>query len=247
MAGAKGGGAWKVAYADFVTAMMAFFLVMWLMGADEETREAVAEYFRDNFTQESQETRGKGSAPESRPMVVPPQVKTGERVIEDEVLKQAAEKLAEALQNSPEMADTPVRFEFLADGMRLTVLDRSKRPLFRPGTPELTEFGQWVLRSIAWQIERFPLGVEVEGHLQRGVESQTGGFPLSTARAEAARQALESNGLAKERFWRVTGYADRKPLDGEPAAGEDNRRIAVLLKVRDGGDVEALKAALSGR
>jgi chemotaxis protein MotB len=244
MAGA--GGAWKVAYADFVTAMMAFFLVLWLLGYDQETRQAIQDYFTGKLQRETQATRGQGHRAEVFPLIVPPDVVAGQRVLEQEELLQAAQKVAEALQNSPEMAEDAVRFEFLADGMKITVLDRAKRPLFSPGGSELTSFGQWVLRSIAWQIERFPLSVEIEGHVQRGGESSAA-FVLSSARAESARMALESAGIASARFYRVIGYADRVPMDDANPTSEENRRIAVLIRMRDAEDLERLRTALSGR
>jgi chemotaxis protein MotB len=244
---AGGGGAWKVAYADFVTAMMAFFLVMWLLGYDEETRQAIQDYFTGDLKRQSQRTQGEGRTPETLPFIVPPDRVTGQQLLEQEQLMQAARKVVETFQNSPEMSDDAVRFEFLADGIKITVIDRAQRPLFVAGTAELTPFGEWVLKSIAWQIDRFPLSVEVEGHVQRGMEGGANAFLLSSNRAEAARSLLQANGIASERFYRVIGAADRHPLDPENPTSEDNRRIAILVRIRDPGDIDRLKEALSRR
>lgn len=126
-----------------------------------------------------------------------------------------------------------IRFEYLADGIRIIAIDRAKKPFFEPGTSSLTDFGHFVLQTIAYEIERYPFRVEVEGHTQKGGEANTRdgvGWNLSTLRAISAKDALATGGIEQERFFRVAGYADRQPLNMEKPDNEENRRISIVIR-----------------
>ncbi len=234
------GGAWKVAYADFVTSMMALFLVLWLVGSDEATKLAVQRYFRGEITQQ-----GKAGTKEYSRMD-PFQSKLKDKVsknLTDEDMKKALEHLREQLNNSSEDGQDLIRYDFIADGVRITVIDSSSKPFFKPGTAKLTDYGVWVLKTTAWFLDRFPFMLEVEGHTQKtgatteGTASES--WDLSTARAIAARNLLETSGLDEERFWRVIGYSDRIPLEGEDPTSEKNRRITIVARLKQDMTVQA--------
>jgi chemotaxis protein MotB len=234
--GGHHGGGWKVAYADFVTSMMALFLVLWLVGSDTETKLAVQRYFRGEITQQGKNGTQEYAKPE--PFQTEIHDKVSKDLIEEQNMKRELEKLREQLNNSSQAGDDLIRYEFIADGVRITVIDSSTKPFFDPGTAHLTSYGEWVLKTTAWYLDRFPFMLEVEGHTQKGAETTAtdtpggGGWDLSTSRAVAARDVLQNSGLESERFWRVIGYSDRIPLEGVKPEAEINRRITIVARLK---------------
>jgi len=231
--GGHHGGGWKVAYADFVTSMMALFLVLWLVGSDTETKLAVQRYFRGEITQQGK--NGTQEYAKQEPFQNEMHDKVSKNLIEEQNMKRELEKLREQLNNSSQAGDDLIRYEFIADGVRITVIDSSSKPFFDPGTSHLTYYGEWVLKTTAWYLDRFPFQLEVEGHTQKGADGTApdseGGWDLSTSRAVAARNVLQTSGLAPERFWRVIGYSDRIPLEGAKPEAEENRRITIVARL----------------
>jgi chemotaxis protein MotB len=232
--GGHHGGGWKVAYADFVTSMMALFLVLWLVGSDTETRLAVQRYFRGEITQQGRNGKEEYAKPE--PFENQIHDKVSKDLIEQQDVKRELEKLREQLNNSSQQGEDLIRYEFIADGVRITAIDSSSKPFFEPGTAKLTFYGEWVLKTTAWYLDRFPFTLEVEGHTQKGAEQTSTGpaesWDLSTTRAIAARDVLQEAGLQPDRFWRVIGYADRIPLDGMKPEAEQNRRITIVARLQ---------------
>jgi chemotaxis protein MotB len=232
--GGHHGGGWKVAYADFVTSMMALFLVLWLVGSDTETKLAVQRYFRGELTKQGRNGNQEYSKPE--PFETQIHDKASKDLIEQQDVKRELEKLREQLNNSSQAGDDQIRYEFIADGVRITAIDSSSKPFFEPGTAKLTYYGEWVLKTTAWYLDRFPFTLEVEGHTQKGVEQSTDSpsknWDLSTDRAIAARDMLQDSGLQPDRFWRVIGYADRIPLENTSPEAEQNRRITIVARLQ---------------
>ncbi len=235
------GGAWKVAYADFTTSMMALFIVLWLISSDQETREAVQAYFRGEEI-EGATGKGKNLAPDQSRLTPFPTDAAGRTLFQRQELRRAAERLRDQLNNNDAANDDLIRFEFLADGIRIVAMDRSRKPFFEEGTSVLTEFGRWVLRTIAWELERYPFAVEVEGHTQKqdGRVDLPRSWDLSSDRAVAARAELERSGVRSTQFWRVAGYADRKPANEATPESEENRRITIIVRPDPEEDVDAL-------
>jgi len=232
--GGHHGGGWKVAYADFVTSMMALFLVLWLVGSDTETKLAVQRYFRGEITQQGRNGTQEYAKPE--PFENQIHDKVSKDLIEQQTMKRELEKLREQLNNSSQDGDDLIRYEFIADGVRITVIDSNNKPFFEPGTAKLTFYGEWVLKTTAWYLDRFPFTLEVEGHTQKGAEQTGAGtadsWDLSTSRAVAARDVLQDAGLQPDRFWRVIGYSDRIPLEGLKPEAEENRRITIVARLQ---------------
>jgi chemotaxis protein MotB len=239
--GGSHGGQWKVAYADFVTSMMALFLVLWLVGSDEATKLAVQRYFRGEITQQGKP--GTQNFAKQQPFDNPEKDRASRNLVDQVDMKRELERLREQLNTSSENGDDLIRYEFLADGVRITVIDSSAKPFFDPGTAHLTGYGTWVLKTTAWYLDRFPFQLEVEGHTQKGAElvgaaNAPGGdqpnqnWDISTSRAIAARDTLQDSGLKPERFWRVIGYSDRVPLEGVKPEAEENRRITIVARLK---------------
>ena len=233
------GGAWKVAYADFVTAMMAFFLVMWLVAQDQQIKEAVEHSFRNPFGAMTKQSTGiltedgQSSLREAKGRF------DATANVEIQILRRMQEDLMKSLQSNPELPDeTPMQMTMLNDGLRLNMYDRNKKPLFKAGSGELSEYGEWIFTTLAWQITRFTnhFNIELEGHTENGFASKPGGpdsWDLSTDRAHAARRVLMKHDVRSSQIRRVAGYADTTPLKDMDIGDERNRRVTVILRARD--------------
>lgn len=234
------GGAWKIAYADFVTAMMALFLVLWLTSQDEKIKEAVQRSFTNPFASLTKESSGiipkKDTPAVSRD-------KGGNfdsaAAVELAMLRRLNEELLKALEKEIEDESEdpkPIKLDMTAEGLRISVFDRARKPIFKQQSAEFTQYGDWVMSTLAWQISLFStFSVEVEGHTERGrkpLKEDYGDWELSSDRATAARRKLIEHGVDNEQIRKVAGYADTIPIADTDPADETNRRIAIMLKVR---------------
>jgi chemotaxis protein MotB len=220
--GGHHGGAWKVAYADFVTAMMALFIVLWLMNSSKQIQVAVGGYFKDpsgtsKLVGTDQNGSGESFALSKEDM---PKLK--------EELQKAVRKMAdfEKLQNHLEMTVT-------AEGLRIELLESEKGMFFESGKPSPTGDGKDLLITLAKELGKLPNKISIEGHTDSKPYAGKGDYSnweLSTDRANAARRLMEINGLAPNQVVQVRGYADqwlRVPASPEDAS---NRRISVIVQ-----------------
>jgi chemotaxis protein MotB len=231
------GGAWKVAYADFVTAMMALFLVLWLAAQDQKIKEAVERAFRNPFMSLTKESAG----------LLPTKNKDTARgsggkfdtatasEVEVAMLRRLQKDLAKSLQKEEE--EDAVKFTLTPEGLRITIFDRARRPVFEPESARLTDYGTWILSTLAWEIARYrSFAVELEGHTERDhkpLNDSYGSWELSADRANAGRRKLIEHGVLATQVKKVAGYADTVPLPNSDPTDAVNRRISLLLRVRD--------------
>jgi len=238
------GGSWKVAYADFVTAMMALFLLLWLTAQDKKIKEAVERAFRNPFSAVNKESTG--IIPNSNKDASAQNQSKGNfqsvTAIEMQMLRKVTEDIAKMLEQSQELEQS-VQIELTPDGVRINIFDHSQKPIFQPGTDQFTTYGDWVFSTLAWEIARFhAFRIELEGHTETqpdaNPESQNK-WDLSTERANAARRKLISSGVAAEQVFKVSGFADTQPLPSLASTNESNRRVTVLLKVENPDDSDS--------
>lgn len=229
-----------MAYADFVTAMMALFLVLWLVSQDQKIKEAVELSFQNPFGAMTKQSTG--ILPENSESSMRESSKgrfEATSNIELAILRRMSEDLLKSLQANPEIPDeTPMRMDMLSDGIRLTMFDRNRKPLFQSGSRELSEYGEWVFTTLAWQISRFTnhFTLELEGHSEAGFIPGTDGrdsWDLSTDRAHAARRVLMKHDVSPRQFRRVAGYADTAPLPEIDVEDDRNRRVSVILRAKE--------------
>jgi chemotaxis protein MotB len=229
------GGAWKVAYADFVTAMMALFLVLWLTSQDEKIKEAVERSFRNPFTSVTKESTGIVPNKDSQAVRSKEGNFDSASVIELNMLRRMAEELAKTLQDSNPNEDA-VKIEPLPDGMRISIFDRAQEPVFKTDSSEFTDFGKWVVSTLAWQVSRYTnnFRVELEGHTESNLnpkKPEFGPWEISADRANATRRKLIEHGVGELQIRKVAGYSDTQPIPGKEPTDPLNRRVAVLLKI----------------
>lgn len=239
--GGAHGGAWKVAYADFVTAMMALFMVLWLMNANEETKQAVAAYFTD--PKGVGEKLGSGQAGSGSGLAVG---------------RKDMENLAEQIQSSMkqmsqfEALKDQVQITVTAMGLRIELLETEQGMFFESGSSTPSKQGREILALIVGELQKLPNRVALEGHTDskpfRGASSYTN-WELSVDRANGARRIMVENGFSAERIAEVRGFADRQLRNpGEPE-NPSNRRISLIVMYEDqpAGDAESPAAAASGQ
>jgi chemotaxis protein MotB len=221
--GGHHGGAWKVAYADFVTAMMALFIVLWLMNSSKPVQEAVGGYFRDPHGLAQKKGSALGGAGETAPVVK----KEDMAKLKQELLK-LMEQLADfnKLKKQIEMTVTP-------EGLKIELMEDPKGTFFENGKAQPTPVMQTLLKVLSVQIGKLPNPVSIEGHTDARPfsDSQTyGNWELSTDRANAARRLMQNSGVRPDQVVQVRGYADqnlRKPLQPEDAS---NRRVTLIIQ-----------------
>jgi chemotaxis protein MotB len=232
-----------VAYADFVTAMMALFLVLWLASQDQKIKEAVARSFRNPFASVTKESTGIVPNKDVQAVHAREGNFDSASAVELNMLRKMAQDLTAMMQENPEAQESnPLDLEILPDGMRISVFDRNNKPIFEPDSAEFTSYGTWVFTTLAWQIARFTntFNVELEGHTEKGREARSatyGNWELSADRANAARRKLIDHDVAPRQIRKVAGFADTQPIPNLEPTSESNRRVAVLLKVRSGNQL----------
>ena len=151
-------------------------------------------------------------------------------------MRRISEDLSKILQQQ-EDADKSVQVELTPDGLKVNVFDQSHKPIFEPDSDNFTQYGGWVFSTLAWEISRYKtFKVELEGHTEANAQSgreAKSKWELSTDRANAARRKLIQNGVATGQVCKVSGYADTDPMPGLPVTAEVNRRVTVLLKLKE--------------
>jgi chemotaxis protein MotB len=235
------GGSWKVAYADFVTAMMALFLVLWLTAQDTRIKEAIERSFRNPFSSATKESVGIIPNKDVQALQQAKGSFDSVTVLQLELLRRITEDLAKLLQKDPD-GQNSVKLDMTSDGLSINVFDRSHKPIFDSDTAHFTAYGAWVFSTLAWEIGRYPtFTVELAGHTEHGhnlVREDYGDWELSADRANAARRKLLQQGVAAAQIYKVSGVGDTQPMESTRPGDEINRRVSVQLKVQEGSRVD---------
>jgi chemotaxis protein MotB len=216
------GGAWKVAYADFVTALMSLFIVLWLMNSSKPIQEAVGGYFRDpNGTAQKTGTRLGGAGDAGA-------VKQQDMSKLKEDLMRAMGKMAnfEKLNKLIEMTVTP-------EGLQIELMEDPNGTFFENGSSQPTVILQSLLKVLAPEAGKLPNPISIEGHTDSTQYSDSktyGNWELSTDRANTARRLMENNGVNPGQVVQVRGYADRKLRKPDQPQDASNRRVTVIIQ-----------------
>ena len=220
--GGHHGGAWKVAYADFVTAMMALFIVLWLVNSSKKIQEAVGGYFRDpSGTSKNVGTDKRGS---------------GESVAltRDDMpkLKEQLEQRIRQMSNFDQLKKQ-IEMTVTSDGLRIELLETESGSFFNLGSSTLNQNGKELLLLLAQQLGKLPNQLSIEGHTDSkpySGKSEYSNWELSTDRANAARRLMQSDGLRENQVSQVRGYADQLLRKPDDPFDPSNRRITVIVQ-----------------
>jgi chemotaxis protein MotB len=237
--GGHHGGAWKVAYADFVTAMMALFIVLWLSSQDRRIKEAVERAFRNPFSSVTKDSTG--VIPSTNAMAVKSSQGNFDSAsaVELSFLRRLNQdfmkSLPTAVQETEE--DETVHLDMTPDGIRINVFDKASKPIFEPQSTKLTPYGDWIFNTLAWEISRVTnFSVELEGHTEAGnrpLSLTYGDWEISTDRSTAVRRKLIFSGVTEQQITKVAGFGDTVPMPGKMTNDPSNRRVTVLLNLID--------------
>ncbi len=244
--GAHHGGAWKIAYADFVTAMMAFFLLMWLLGSTSDyDRRAIADLFQSPSAVEAAggastsmiDLGGAMEVPKSEgePLKAPPPDEATEAMEEAARLDELMRRIKEQIENTPTMLDfkDQLKLDITTEGLRIQIVDKENRPMFDLGSAQLKWYTKEILHELAKTFTEVPNHISVTGHTDAtrfyGERPNYTNWELSADRANAARRELKFGGLDPKRFGRVVGLASSVLFDKENPAAPVNRRISIIV------------------
>lgn len=229
------GGAWKVAYADFTTAMMALFIVLWLTSQDQRIKDAVERAFRNPFSSVTKESVG--IIPNKDTQAVRSQSGNFDSAsaVELTILRRLNQDLMKSL-NGEDNDESSVKLDLTAEGLCINVFDRGNKPIFESQSTQFTPYGDWVFSTLAWEISRYTgFTVELEGHTEQGhppIRPDYGDWEISTDRATAVRRKLIERGVSSSQIVKVAGFGDTVPMPDSEATNEINRRVTVLLNIR---------------
>jgi chemotaxis protein MotB len=228
-------GVWKVAYADFVTAMMALFLCLWLTSQDQKIKDAVERAFRNPFSSVTKESVGIIASQDMSASYHQQGHFQSMSAVEMETMRHLSDDLSRLLKQDEDV--TSVKIDLTPEGLNINIFDRSNKPIFTPDTAKFTDYGAWVFSTLAWEISRYTtFRIELEGHTEsktEGGSDEHDSWDLSTDRANASRRVLEQNGVLNKQISKVSGFADTIPMTGYSPTDEINRRVTVLLKLQD--------------
>ena len=250
------GGAWKIAYADFVTAMMAFFLLMWLLGSTTEgDKKGIADYFQSplkvallnggsgsgdsssvikgggqDLTRSGGQVK-RGDVEAQRSTINLQALRHEQRVAEATKLQELSEQVESELKNNPKLAQfaSQIKLDLTRDGLRIQIVDELSRPMFDSGSAVVKPYMRELLRAIGSVLLEVP-------NQPFGDGSGYSNWELSADRANASRRELVAGGLTEERVLRVQGLASSQPFNRDDPVDPQNRRISIIVMNRDAED-----------
>lgn len=223
--GGHHGGAWKVAYADFVTAMMALFIVLWLMNTSEKVRKAVAGYFNDPQGTSAKEGTDRAGTDEALP-------------INKENIDKLKEQLEKTIRQKADLAklSNQIEIKITPEGLRIELLETDKGTFFESGSTTLSTQGQEILTLLAGELKDLPNHISMEGHTDAqpySGKTNYSNWELSTDRANTARRLMQERGLRHDQITQVRGYADQKLRVPSNPLDASNRRISLIVQYLD--------------
>jgi chemotaxis protein MotB len=223
--GAHHGGAWKVAYADFVTAMMALFIVLWLMNSSKQLQEAVGGYFKDpsgNSKKVGTDQRGSGE----------------NFIVKKDDMPKLKEQLQKAVRklNDFDKLKNQIQMTVTGEGLRIELLESASGTFFGSGSAQPNKDGKALLILLAVELGKLPNKLSIEGHTDSKPYAGAKGYgnwELSADRANAARRLMQQSGVREDQVSQVRGYADQRLRNLKDSLDPSNRRISLIVQYMD--------------
>ncbi len=220
--GGHHGGAWKVAYADFVTAMMSLFIVLWLLSSSKKVQEAVGGYFKDPTGTSAKMGSSLAGSGENF------------KLTRDNMPK-LKDQLEQKIRQMDDFAklQSHVEMTVTSEGLRIELMESISGTFFDSGRPELNADGRDLLIRLAQELGKLPNKISIEGHTDSKPYAATGNYSnweLSSDRANAARRLMQANGVGAEQVTQVRGFADQRLRKPEDPFDPSNRRISLIVQ-----------------
>jgi chemotaxis protein MotB len=224
--GGHHGGAWKVAYADFVTAMMALFIVLWLLSSSDQVKKAVAGYFNDPLGKNPMNGTDTAGQDSNSPV-------TGDNI------QQLKERLEKAIMQAKDFKELSKQIEMTItpEGLRIELLESKNGTFFDSGSANLNASGREILGMLAKQLGTVPNRLSIEGHTDSQPYSSSSiysNWELSSDRANAARRIMQESGVRPDQVSQVRGYADQRLRIPQNPLDPSNRRISLIVQYVEG-------------
>ena len=218
-------GAWKVAYADFVTALMALFIVLWMMNASGTVKQSVSSYFKD--PRAYAKTLGAGGA-----------ISGKEQRFDEKRVQDVQSRIEMALRQMPDFQKMQknIVLSVTGEGLRIDLLENEQGMFFVTGSPAPTPAGERLIQVLAGELSKMPNSLVIEGHTDARpfrdttVASRYSNWELAADRANAARRLLHTHGVRPEQVVEMRGFADQHLLNPADPNDPRNRRISVVVK-----------------
>jgi chemotaxis protein MotB len=257
------GGAWKIAYADFVTAMMAFFLLMWLLGSTSEgDKKGISDYFQsplkvamqggsgagasnslitgggNDISQTSGQSAKSDAEAKRARKVATEQFRQSEAKADARRLSALSAKIAAAISNNKKLSDfaSQIKLQITPDGLQIQIVDDQKRPMFDIGSASVKPYMREILREIGITLMDVENKISLDGHTDRTAYGSPLGYSnweLSADRANATRRELMAAGMPEDKLARVVGMGSSLPYEPENPKAPSNRRITLLVMTRE--------------
>ncbi|NVO06600.1 MAG: flagellar motor protein MotB [Rhodoferax sp.] len=257
------GGAWKIAYADFVTAMMAFFLLMWLLGSTTDgDKKGISDYFQsplkvamqggngagssnslimgggNDITQTAGQTSKSDGDEKKAKRVATEQFRQSEAKADSRRLSALSAKIAAAISNNKKLSEfaSQIKLQITPDGLQIQIVDDQKRPMFDSGSAVVKPYMHDILREIGVTLLDVENKISLDGHTDRSSYGSPLGYSnweLSADRANATRRELMAAGMPEDKLARVVGMGSSLPFDPEDPKSPSNRRITLLVMTKE--------------
>ncbi len=226
------GGAWKVAYADFVTAMMALFMVLWLTSQSDEDRVQMAQFFQDPYNTPLDSSMGVLPEEGNSKNDTEGEKKGRAKISDLKVLMNMAQAFMDLLNVDSSDPEKSIDLEVTTDGLRVTLYDRDSQPFFVEGTADYTDWGEFVVEQMSWLVHRHFFKVRLDGFVSDGFKGRGpdySAWELSSDRANATRRLMEYYGVSREQFQGISAFGDTQPLPFMHPSADANDRISISL------------------
>jgi len=257
------GGAWKIAYADFVTAMMAFFLLMWLLGSTTDgDKKGISDYFQsplkvalaggtgagssnslingggNDITQTAGQVAKSDSEEKKAKRIATEQFRQSEAKADSRRLSALSAKIAAAISNNKKLSEfsSQIKLQITPDGLQIQIVDDQKRPMFDSGSASVKPYMRDILREIGVALLDVENKISLDGHTDRSSYGSPLGYSnweLSADRANATRRELMAAGMPEGKLTRVVGMGSSLPYDPENPTAPSNRRITLLVMTKE--------------
>ncbi len=229
-------GAWKLAYADFVTAMMCFFMLMWLLNATPSQKlKSMATYFKPTIDFFSKKVSSEEGTKESEPGTKDlSEHDESNRSASNEEMSNIEDKLKSEIANDPYVRDlsSNISTKMNKDGLEITIFDRNNTPMFDKGSATLTTQAKLLVESVTRSILYIPNRIVIGGYTEKTYDNSIAGYSnwdLTGARANSARKVMQIVGMPSERIAKLVAYGDNVPFDENDPYAPSNRRITITL------------------
>lgn len=242
------GGAWKVAFADFMTAAMAFFLMLWILGGSSDSEmKSMAEYFRDPtvieaspevMIQSERAGRATDSVIDMGGFMDAPRGDDIDSIEEKREMEKIKQEIEQRIEASPVLQEfkEQLQIDITPNGLQVQVVDDRRRPMFGAGVDVPRAYAQTIIRELGSVLARSDNKLSVTGHTDSsgfGANAEYSNWELSADRANAARRLILQGGVSADKVVQVVGLADTVPFDKENPYNPRNRRISIVVLNRE--------------